>query len=825
MKLRLQNFRCYSDTTFDLGDTGMTLLSAARGEGKSSILMGIHFALFGAGTKVTSHDATSCSVELWFDDMHIRRTRKPNRLVLNGVFEDDPAQKMIDEKFGETFATSGYIAQNAMNSFVVMSPVEKLEFLERFAFRDTDMSKVKAICKEMVAESEKALVVATANLESAQVWMERFPKPKEKKDFPLKCKREQRNLAIKNLRTKLRNCNIRIKKNRDSVDYLTSKIHALQLRNTSLSSKQEILDQTTATIESIGVVDIDKNVCAELVLMERKLSILKDLEQFDRLANTVRSLEQQLADAKSMESDRIISSIDSAQQNLWVDMNREECETSIEQLHEQMRDAGRLKELEEDRNRNVVDIAEISALESEIETKRTSIEKLVKTKERLELAKENLQCPSCNTSLRFVNKCLILSAPCQEEDLDNTIEQLRSLRVSLDDATKRLQTLLNCKSRFENAEDAIRVIRSSYEEELNESEIKKTLEEYEDYYSSNIHAERWIMSLEKELAQIDLNCASIVSVRRKLEEAKRQLQATDISSTERPSETVEELIGAISVLKQKNDDIQQRYKIADKARRDKDRLEKDIRFIHMEYEKKYGCDANEDLIENELLETKERLTSIIKEQEEYSLLIEKVDEWEKFQKELTDYTTAKQELKRKELEEIDCRAQYEASLTFKNNVLEAESIALINVIESINTHAQVFLDEFFQDHPLVAKLDAFRETKKNVKPQVNIHLAYKGGEPDLKSLSGGEFACVVLAYTLALAEMFNTPLIMLDECTSSLDQDTTNVVFEGIQRHLPDKLILCAAHQLATGGFDRVLRPSFTGEWVLPGATINAISI
>jgi len=68
-------------------------------------------------------------------------------------------------------------------------------------------------------------------------------------------------------------------------------------------------------------------------------------------------------------------------------------------------------------------------------------------------------------------------------------------------------------------------------------------------------------------------------------------------------------------------------------------------------------------------------------------------------------------------------------------------------------------------------------------------------------LSGGELTRVVLAYTLVLSEIFNTPLILLDECTASLDQELTSEVFETIREKSHGKLILIIAHQVVSGSF------------------------
>jgi ABC-type transport system involved in cytochrome bd biosynthesis fused ATPase/permease subunit len=54
--------------------------------------------------------------------------------------------------------------------------------------------------------------------------------------------------------------------------------------------------------------------------------------------------------------------------------------------------------------------------------------------------------------------------------------------------------------------------------------------------------------------------------------------------------------------------------------------------------------------------------------------------------------------------------------------------------------------------------------------------------------------------------MFNTPMMLLDECTASLDQELTGVVMDGIREHFPGKLVLIIAHQVVKGQFDKVIQ-------------------
>ena len=86
------------DKSFEFGNDGITLISGPSGCGKTSILRAIFFVLFGEGNKVQHYGKTSCSVELEFEDLKIVRTKRPNRLVVNEVYEDDTAQEIINKK-------------------------------------------------------------------------------------------------------------------------------------------------------------------------------------------------------------------------------------------------------------------------------------------------------------------------------------------------------------------------------------------------------------------------------------------------------------------------------------------------------------------------------------------------------------------------------------------------------------------------------------------------------------------------------------------------------------------------------------------------------
>jgi DNA repair exonuclease SbcCD ATPase subunit len=147
---------------------------------------------------------------------------------------------------------------------------------------------------------------------------------------------------------------------------------------------------------------------------------------------------------------------------------------------------------------------------------------------------------------------------------------------------------------------------------------------------------------------------------------------------------------------------------------------------------------------------------------------------------------------------------YLKTLLFKQKVIEAEHESLQFVVNIINTHLSILLQDFFSESfgdPIEIYLELVNETK----PQINTIINYKGNVVDYKSLSTGEYARVKLAFDLTFKEILGENIIMLDECTANLDQDLSTKIFNKIKNSFPSKTILVVAHQVITGTFDYIV--------------------
>ena len=84
-------------------------------------------------------------------------------------------------------------------------------------------------------------------------------------------------------------------------------------------------------------------------------------------------------------------------------------------------------------------------------------------------------------------------------------------------------------------------------------------------------------------------------------------------------------------------------------------------------------------------------------------------------------------------------------------------------------------------------------------------MEYKGYPIELVNLSGGEISRLNLAFVLAMSEIFKSPILMLDECMSTLDPDNCINILNTIREEYKGKLVLMIHHQITEGLFDTVI--------------------
>jgi DNA repair exonuclease SbcCD ATPase subunit len=816
MKLRLKNFRCYEDKSFDFGENGIVLINGMSGIGKSTILHAIYFVLYGIGIKVVKHGKTSCMVEMEYHSLIIKRTKNPNRLLVNNKYEDDVAQNILTEKFGKFFQLCSYISQNTINSFVMMNPSDKLTFLENFCFVNTNISNIKQKTKELIDDKYNNLQKITNELEVSIKILSEIEIP-DKILFPIKCKKSQVDLVIKNEKIKNKKCKNRICKIIDSIEnkktecvdvkLLEQKLSNITKNNDNLKSRLDIISKNIEEnfiddnlLENVQV-KIDFNKHCKLIYQKKKE--YNDKQLF--LKNIQKNEEKEY-------NDKIIK----YKSDLWKEYDEKELETLLVEYEEYYYDmkeyeknTRRIREEYEKKISYDMSFLNIEKCEKILDEKQKLLQKII-------IRKNTYKCPCCQNVLYMNNGSLkILPENEIEKEINvemekNVEKEINTIKLKLENYYQEIRNLNYDTKLYETLVKNNNDILKKYDEQKDSTSIKKILNELHYYKNEQINKISTIKKLQSKLDN-KVYSSTYNNVLKTLEELEKEINKLN---------TTKECV--IDDIKKIDYNIE-KYKLQFYKETEKKNkllsLKKEYNLLNDEIlknDKEYVKIKNEHIkiydkispinnIQKDLGELKENMNkeNMNKEKHEHNLKI--IEKWEKYNIELKNYKKWENKITELKKEQIICQKYYNASKLLKEKIFESESIALYNMINSLNSYVKTYLDMFFVDEPISIILKPFKKTKTKVKTQLNFEIVYKNMDCNLNMLSGGEVSRVILAYTLALSEMTNSPLLLLDECTSSLDQELTGDVFEVIKDNFKNKTVIFIAHQIVTGQFDKII--------------------
>ena len=822
MKIHLINFLCYTDSTFDFGKEGLTLISGSSGAGKSSILKGIFFALFGEGNKVQHYGKTSCSVELEFEDsldrgetLKILRTKRPNHLVINDVYEDAAAQEIINKRFGVTFKTSGYIQQNNLSSFILMSPIDKLGFLEQFSFQDVDLGKIKGRCKRVISETHDELLSTRVQLDMSTKILSEIELGEEV-IFPItsskggKLSEKNREIAIKNENVKYKNNMTKISRLITDKQIYQDKLVELKLLLTLFDSKKESISHIDSKLEKISRDELGISYIGDeaIELLWKKLQQIINQKELVQLELLYKDNMEKLRSMELVEMETYKKQLDILSENLWKEYDKSEIQTTLEDLKICLRDCENIKNLQSR-------IEKINITQDIITSEKDTLEKYKYELDKLnKLAKQNkhYNCPECKAKLHLIDEQLILSdvyvEDMSKDEIIDKIAENTEIISTLEKSIILNEQNLSLKLRLVQE---IQSIKSQYEEIPEISSLNEDIIYLQEYRATQVINEKKCKEIQNYIDN-KIFSNSYKNFQKETEKLYDKLQYLSSSSIMETNYDEDELRNTIFEQKQHKTTLKNLYTTREELNKEKTLYLKTIQEKKQEFIEKFGIQSEynfdniRDETETTLLKLTEKNNILESANIVYKNNIELIDKWQNWYNEKKKYDEWSEKCSKLKVKEKEDMNKYSAAMTLKNKILQAESIAIGNIIETINMHSREYLECFFPDYPISVQLQAFKENKKTAaKPCINIMIEYKGMECDINMLSGGELARVVLAYTLALSEIFNTPILLLDECTASLDQELTNVVFDGIRENFKGKLVLIIAHQIIMGTFDKII--------------------
>jgi DNA repair exonuclease SbcCD ATPase subunit len=142
-----------------------------------------------------------------------------------------------------------------------------------------------------------------------------------------------------------------------------------------------------------------------------------------------------------------------------------------------------------------------------------------------------------------------------------------------------------------------------------------------------------------------------------------------------------------------------------------------------------------------------------------------------------------------------------------------ENKVLSECVDRVSHLTNSFLDNAF-DNPIMVNLVTEKETKGGKGKKHAVGISIKAGKPGLPNLversldgfSGGETDRISLGFSSAITTFSPFPLLMLDECISSLDTEMKDKVIRALrqQAKMTNKAVVLICHDAVDGLFDHV---------------------
>jgi DNA repair exonuclease SbcCD ATPase subunit len=819
LSIVLENFGTHrQERKVAFSGPGIVLLQAPSGRGKTSILNGIQYALYGKPKRVNWFER-SCRVTFCFDDLTIIRTgtksdktidekkdskqskssKIPNQnsLVLYRAnnpkiqYKSSEAQAIIDQRFGTNFNVTSYITQKEITSFFSLGPSDRITFLEKIALGDEDITGYKKKLKGIISERKELLASKVAELKFTT---EEASKHKEPETVECPLEKSYTEIRAKNERTRLAKAQKTTKETMQSIMKLTASQADAKANKTRLSHLEDEISELQTSLESI-----DSQI---------KVVPVGDTKAIESKINTIR-INQELIKTKSHHSSEEMQ----YKAECIIDKDSLQCD-----LDERLKVAIIIDDTKDLRAKSSAKQSTLklnSAIESlnseiqELETEERHVTEIAKFQEQeraqiqlisqLQEAETVRHCPKCQASVRLVNGALILyngttldgtDQKTAKKELDSirkskgewedSMRELKRLATSLAKTKTDLSSLPKIDISIDYEGEYTRRVSALAQQKINQDKIRELQYKIDHHvYDARTQARgRKVDELAAKIKQLETSLSTEAKSRldgkESIDELQKQLEGVKINNQKR------------SML------LDRRAEITKKLTK----LENEVKLIvvdNVDYEDLLSS-ANKELSSSRLEEKMRK--EIVAKLELYESYLEKKNIWQSWNKRLVSATQ----------DELSTRKGLSVAERLMKKIQESEGIAVQNIIDNINHHLAFFADKFFSD-PISVEITPFKEGKDGDKLNINIKLFFKGAICKVSELSGGETARLELAICLAINSLGSSSILLLDECFSSLDSVTTEEIVELLKSHAKEtgKLIISICHQAAEGSFDNVV--------------------
>lgn len=775
IKLTLKNFKRYdTETTFTIPKSGLVLLQGASGIGKTSILDAIYFVLYGVGSKIVNFSATSCSVSMQDGNTSIKRTKKPNRLVLqedDSTYEDAVAQEIINNRYGTSFEITSYIKYKASTSFFSLGPSARMEFLQGIAIKGTDVQSLKTNTKEAIRNRKENLLKIGSEIKVVELEFNILEEPEEVK-FPFGKFHETK---IKNHKIKGKNNKIKLSNTEKAFKQTMKSQKEYELQQQTISFIEERIEKETAKLEKYSD-KLQTLKFTDIQPLKKTLAILEGNKRHDELQSQINVLEKQLTECKKLEE---LKRDEELQRLQKIPLIQDETHYYLQCIQTRQNILTTKNKLETDK-KSLEDLDNVSE---------EKIDVLVKS---LENAKgKRFICPGCSCVLILRDEKLSLTdSHVQQKDIKAIETEIQSMKKRLD-IKRKLEASVETGKQF-------------LQKLLKDAPLGFDLSvDYDKLYKQHSEQIKYGEEVRREISKLKSvkYSPAVVKMENDINILMSSLSSYDYISisTEYTIDSLKELIikaerdnDQYTSLKTKIDEI------TNYIEQEKTKLDKLKHSVTSGGIQNFPQKILE--IEKEIEQLKKDIITHEEDDAKLTLYLRYVEKRE-------NYNKWRSRLESLRFSEINATKSLYIAEKFLTIVNETESKAVANIINSINIQLKYYSEQFFTE-PIGIQIYPFKESQNgNIKPSVSIKVSYKGMDYDVDCLSGGETSRVELAVCLAINSVINGRILLLDEVLGTLNAGYIDTITSVLREEAlkENKLILTVLHGASEGNFDHVV--------------------
>ncbi len=808
-KIKLQNIRSYTNGEIDFKE-GTVLLSGDIGSGKSTILLGIEFALFGilrgdlSGTTLLRHGKTEGFVELHFDidqkEAIIRRYLKKSStgvkqdsgfIIINGIKTDGTAvelktrilglmgypDELLSKSKAMIYRYTVYTPQELMKQILFDEKEERLNTLRRVFGIDKYKRIVEntSILTHHIKLDKKEIIGKIEDLERKKTELAQ----KEHRISELRKAEEGLDLEIEKIKAELSEK----KKSFLTIESEKALLEKLKNERTLFTNEEIKLKKEKERLE--GEASVLKKEIAELnesaegILIEhiahKEIDVEKDLLLLRQKKEEFSNKKNEIIQKTNYISEQIKSKTESITKKEAITKDYPEKKKQFESFAEKIK-------LKPDLEKKSISIQK--ELE-ELAGKMNGYD--LRKKEMTENAKNISaldKCPLCQQQVSKDHKHDIKLK--SDENLNHAEAELKLLHPQKEHKSEelnglriKLKEIIDAEQKYLLLGSELKNMDAMNEELVEEKELIKKLSEKQ----TELKKDLFVFS-ESKLAELEQGIKKFESTLKKIRDQ---------------NVLAEKKKGILAIAQEKQKTLDSNHERINIISKELNAIKSELANREFEIEKRKNIEAD----------------YLHKKKEVDDLQLKEVDFGKRqssFQTEIKMTLQIKQDIQseikhkeseRKRLEKITATQTF-LETEFINMILSMEKHIMVNIHREFTELFRKWFSLLVEDDLLEARLD------EDFSPII----MQNGYENDVSNLSGGEKTAIALAYRLALNKVINDlistiktkDIIILDEPTDGFSEEQLDKVRDVLDE-LKMRQIILVSHESKIEGFcDSVIR-------------------